>query len=379
MPCDRGTVDGAAELRIAHKTTGYTCDALIGLMSQADPVARHAQHANCADAPMTREQQHCQTNTHSSRSALMKSSATVVGSKSVHLAVLFFGLLRLAGYGYEPLLAGRDIHRAVGEPMRVGVGLSRPDDLRVVSWNIARGTRFDQVREVLAGLDADVYVLQEVDWDCRRSGDRSIASDLAEALNLNWVFAGEFQEIGEGRPGRAALTGQAILSRYPIEEISVLRFERQAALRWNLDPFQPRRGGRIALRARSGGVVVYNAHIESARDDRFRVRQVNEILADHVRKPDSAAPLILAGDLNTGPPQHSPVVQSIISAGLTDALGGGSEWRKTSMRHQYPLDWIFVKSLEAAGGHVSDHGQASDHFPLFATLSVPSLHASLVP
>ena len=297
----------------------------------------------------------------------------------MHLALLFFGLLRLIGYGSEPLLAGRDIHRAAGEPARVGVGLSRPDDLRVVSWNIARGTRFDQVREVLAALDADVYVLQEVDWDCRRSGERNIANDLADALNLNWVFAGEFQEIGEGRPGRAALTGQAILSRYPIEEISVLRFERQAALRWNLDPFQPRRGGRIALRARSGGVVVYNAHIESARDDRFRVRQVNEILADHVRKPDSDAPLILAGDLNTGPPQHSPVVQSIIRAGLTDALGSGSGSRKTSVRHQYPLDWIFVKSLEAVGGQVSDHGKASDHFPLWATLTLPSLHASLVP
>ena len=297
----------------------------------------------------------------------------------MHLALLFFGLLRLGGYASEPLLAGRDIHRPVGEPARVGLELSRPDDLRVVSWNIARGTRVDQVLAVLAGLDADVYVLQEVDLACRRSGDRSIARDLAHALNLNWVFAGEFQEIGEGRRGQAALTGQAILSRYPIEDISVLRFKRQAALRWNLDPFQPRRGGRIALRARSGGVVVYNAHIESARDDRFRVRQVDEILADHVRKPDSAAPLVLAGDLNTGPPQHSPVVRSIVSAGLTDALGSGSESRKTSVRHPHPLDWIFVKRLEAGDGSVSDHGKASDHFPLWATLSVPSLHASRTP
>jgi endonuclease/exonuclease/phosphatase family metal-dependent hydrolase len=295
----------------------------------------------------------------------------------VQLALLFFGLLRLVGYGSEPLLAGRDIHQAVGEPTRVGVGLLRPDNLRVVSWNIARGTQFDQVRDVLAGLDADVYILQEVDWACRRSGDRSIASDLADALNLNWVFAGEFQEIGEGRPGRFALTGQAILSRYPIDEISVLRFERQAALRWNLDPFQPRRGGRIALRARSGGVVIYNAHIESARDDRFRARQVSEILADHVRKPDSAAPLILAGDLNTGSARRSPVVESIIGAGLTDALGEYSESRKTSVRHPQPLDWIFVKSLEAREGRVSDNGKASDHFPLWATLTIPSLRAAV--
>jgi endonuclease/exonuclease/phosphatase family metal-dependent hydrolase len=237
--------------------------------------------------------------------------------------------------------------------------------------------QFDRVRDVLVGLDADVYVLQEVDWQCRRSGDRSIARDLADALNLNWVFAGEFQEIGEGQQGRPALTGQAILSRYPIDEVSVLRFERQAALRWNLDPFQPRRGGRIALRARMGGVVVYNAHIESARDDRFRARQVDEILADYVRKPDSSAPLILAGDLNTGPAQRSPVVQSIVSAGLADALGDASESRKTSVRHTYPLDWIFVKRLHTGAGDVSDHGKASDHYPLWAMLTIPSLHAAL--
>ena len=290
-------------------------------------------------------------------------------------ALVFFGLLRLFGYGSEPLLDGREIHRVVGEPARVGTALSRPDELRVVSWNIARGTRFDGVRDVLVGLDADVYVLQEVDWATRRSGDRRIASELADALNLNWVFAGEFQEIGEGRQGRAALTGQAILSRYPIDEVSVLRFQSQAALRWNLDPFQPRRGGRIALRARSGGVVVYNAHIESARDDRFRARQVDEILVDHRRTPDPAAPLIVAGDLNTGPTQNSPVVRSIVSAGLTDALWGPSESRKTSVRHSYPLDWIFVKRLQSDGGNVGDARKASDHYPIWATLTIPSLSA----
>jgi endonuclease/exonuclease/phosphatase family metal-dependent hydrolase len=240
-----------------------------------------------------------------------------------------------------------------------------------VSWNIARGEQFDRVLRVLVELDADVYALQEVDWACRRSGDRRIARDLAEALDLNWVFAGEFQEIGEGRHGHPAVTGQAILSRHPIDEAEVLDLENQANLRWSLDPFQPRRGGRIVLRARSAGVVVYNAHIESAGNERFRARQVNEMLADYLRAHGATMPVILAGDLNTGPPLRSPVVQSIVSEGFTDALGRASQSRKTSVRHPHPLDWIFVKHLESRGGVVSHHGSASDHYPLRATITIP--------
>ena len=190
------------------------------------------------------------------------------------------------------------------------------------------------------------------------------------ALDLNWVFAGEFQEIGEGRRGLAALTGQAILSRYPIHGAAVLDLRNQANLRWSLDPFQPRRGGRIVLRAWSGGVVVYNAHIESARNDRFRARQVNEMLEDYVREHGSTVPVVLAGDLNTGPPLRSPVVQSIVGEGFADALGHASASRQTSVRHPHPLDWIFVKHLEFRDGLVSHHGNASDHYPLQATIRI---------
>jgi len=283
---------------------------------------------------------------------------------------VFRALLSQAGWRSEPLLAGAEIHHVIGDPARLGAALPRPHEIRVVSWNIARGTQFDEVLKVLAALDADVHALQEVDWECRRSGDRKIARDLAEALAMNWLFAGEFQEIGEGRGRRPALTGQSILSRYPISEPSVLGFESQARMRWRLDPFQPRRGGRIVLCARTCGVVLYNAHIESARNDRFRVRQVNEMLADYVRKHGPAEPVILAGDLNTGPAVRSPVVQSIVSEGFADALGHASGSRKTAVRHPHPLDWIFVKHLGARDGAVSHHGEASDHYPLRATIRI---------
>ena len=64
---------------------------------------------------------------------------------------------------------------------------------------------------------------------------------------MNWVSGGEFQEIGEGRSGRAAITGQAVLSKQPIDGVEVLRFKAQARLKWSINPAQPRRGGRMTL------------------------------------------------------------------------------------------------------------------------------------
>jgi hypothetical protein len=44
---------------------------------------------------------------------------------------------------------------------------------------------------------------------------------------MNCVTTGEFQEIGEGRAGTAALTGQAVLSKDPITEPAVIVFNDQ--------------------------------------------------------------------------------------------------------------------------------------------------------
>jgi endonuclease/exonuclease/phosphatase family metal-dependent hydrolase len=185
--------------------------------------------------------------------------------------------------------------------------------------------------------------------------------------------AGEFQEIGQSRGGSPAITGQAVLSRYPISNAFVLPFENQARLRWNLDPFQPRRGGRMALRAESGGLLLYNAHIESARDDRFRRKQVDEVLADHRTAARGSLPIVFAGDFNTGTvPVKSPVVRSLVDEGFVDALGASETLRRTSVNHPHPLDWIFVRNLLPQRGRVVEVLRASDHFPLEARLSVGS-------
>jgi endonuclease/exonuclease/phosphatase family metal-dependent hydrolase len=287
--------------------------------------------------------------------------------------LMIFDLLRLTGYVTEPLLDRENIHAVVGEPSRIDRGPAPDRPLTVVTWNIAQGTRYERVREALTLLDADIYLLQEVDMNVRRSNYRQVAQDLAHDLGMNWVFAGEFQEIGQSRRNVPALTGQAVLSRYPIHSARAMPFENQARLRWRLDPFQPRRGGRMALRAESGGVLVYNAHIESAKNDSFRHKQVHEMLFDGLVRDRANRPVVFAGDFNTEMmPDESPVVRCLVDEGFVDALGTMTALRQTSVHHDQPLDWIFIRNMTATRGRVIAVPKASDHFPLEAAVTVRS-------
>jgi len=292
-------------------------------------------------------------------------------SKSIFASTLALQLVQFGFGAGEPQLESAQIHALVGEPSRIEQPAPAGRALKVVSWNIAQGKRYELVRDTLRSLDADVYLLQEVDMGVRRTEHRFVAKDLADDLGMNWVFAGEFQELGQGRRGVPALTGQAVLSRFSIEDAAALPFEHQARWRWRLDPFQPRRGGRMALRAESGSVLFYNAHIESAKDDSFRHKQVDQMLYDHLLSSRVHHPVVFAGDFNTERSfEESPLISCLLGEGFVDALGV-STTRRTSVNHDQPLDWIFLRNAHASGGRVIEIPRASDHFPLEAAITLP--------
>ena len=209
--------------------------------------------------------------------------------------------LRVFGFVVDPWLSNGEIHRIVGEPSRINRQVDGEDHLQVITWNIERGAAYASILDELRRLDADILLLQEVDRDCRRTEYRDVARDLAAALGMNWIAAGEFQEIGEARRGRPSITGQAILSKFPIDDPDVVRFASQDRWRWSINPVQPRRGGRIALRARTGGILVYNTHIESGENARIKRHQMAEILADQSKHATAGIPVVIGGDFNSGP------------------------------------------------------------------------------
>ena len=277
------------------------------------------------------------------------------------------GVLRLSGFLTEPALSDEEIHRVTGEPDRIAARAA--ETLTLVSWNIAYGRRCERHADVLASLDPDVCLLQEVDLGCRRSGFRNVAQWLAERLRMNWLFGGEFQEIGQGRAEAAALTGQAILSRYPITLPRVIPFAHQARLRWRASPIQPRRGARMAMRAHTAGLRVYNAHIESGKNDAFRKKQLADVGA-HADTATPDQPVVVAGDFNCGPSGHVSMLETLHRRGFVDALDGHPSRRRTTIRNQHALDWVMVRGLRVLSGGVATSHTGSDHYPVWVKMRV---------
>jgi endonuclease/exonuclease/phosphatase family metal-dependent hydrolase len=284
--------------------------------------------------------------------------------------------LRVFGFLTDPWLSKNDIHTVIGEPSRVVRDTPVSRDLKVVTWNIERGQAYDEILTVLRRLDADVLLLQEVDRDCRRTNYRNVARDLAVALDMNWVAAGEFQEIGQARRGTPAITGQAILSRFPIDDASALSFAAQDHFRWSINPVQPRRGGRMALKARTGGIRLYNTHIESGGNERLQHAQMAEIVADQATLTGDV-PVLVGGDFNNSPTVRSLSLSSLTHASFIDALGTDASARGPTSRGQtHPIDWIFIKHMAPAAGRVVHADAASDHSPVMVALGAAAVLAA---
>lgn len=63
-----------------------------------------------------------------------------------------------------------------------------PDSLRVVSWNINRGSHLDRVIEFLTRVKADILLLQEADQNARRTHHINVAREIAQKLRMNYAF-----------------------------------------------------------------------------------------------------------------------------------------------------------------------------------------------
>ena len=282
--------------------------------------------------------------------------------------------------------------------------------LRVVEWNIERGLEYDAIRsaftnaasfarlidstqfpprsekrkDILQQLQllkqADVVVLNEVDWGMKRTGYRNVAEDLAAALHMNYAYGVEFVEVdpialglekfeelspedrtklaGEISVDRAryrGLHGTAILSRFPLENVRLEPFEHQPH-DWYVEELkrvQPleagkrkagelvfgekvqrevRRGGRMMLTAEirdarlpGGTVTVVATHLEDKTKPEGRRKQLVELLA---RIKDTGTPVVVAGDMNTSTQDGTPVSLERL---LKNRLGSRSFWIKQGL------------------------------------------------
>jgi endonuclease/exonuclease/phosphatase family metal-dependent hydrolase len=257
-----------------------------------------------------------------------------------------------------------------------------PKSLRIVDWNIARGQQLPGITEFLASANADILILQEVDVNARRTHRLNIAEEIARKLGMNYVFGREFEELVQGSKNSPAYHGQATLSKWPISNPRLIRFSKQSHFwqpHWflpRIEPFQERRGGRIALLAHinvaGSKLVTYNLHLESRGNDALRISQLAEVLSDAACY-DAECPVIVAGDLNMDASKE-PVALALANARFQDAVASSRGTPTTPAKGLFEgrrrIDWAFVRGpLHASSGRVYSSVNASDHYPISLMLT----------
>lgn len=282
--------------------------------------------------------------------------------------------------------------------------------VRVVQWNIEEGIEYELLsaafsdarrfaklldsssypagsqdrkkilQQVALMKQADVIVLNEVDWGMKRTAYRNVAADLASVLRMNYAYGVEFvevdpialgterfeevsaedrrkleTEIAVDKSRYRGLHGTAILSRFPLENVRLQPFENQPH-DWytqELESVRPleagkrkagdvvfrekierqvRRGGRMMLTAEiadqripGGRMTIVATHLEDKTKPKGRREQLNELLK-HISTTNTA--LVVAGDMNTSTHDGTPLS---LERALKNRFGSKSFWAKQAL------------------------------------------------
>jgi endonuclease/exonuclease/phosphatase family metal-dependent hydrolase len=201
---------------------------------------------------------------------------------------------------------------------------------RIAQWNIEKGKRFDAILDRLRSDEilqwADVIILNEADHGMNRSQNRHVARVLAQALGMHMAFAPAHFELTKGTDdeltlegdNQESLQGNAILSRYPILEASVV------PLPVTFEPyeFHEKRYGRrnclwVRIQLRESVLWVGAVHLELRNTATCRARQMVHIMSHLPGRLDEA--YLLGGDLNRG--TFGRTIRSVLRLAFSPASG----------------------------------------------------------
>ncbi len=259
-------------------------------------------------------------------------------------------------------------------------------ELQVVAFNIERGIHLNEVitylKEIQEEQPAMIVLLSECDRNHSRSQDKYIAQEIAKALDMDMAFAVEYVEYNDRTKENQATHGNAILSPFPLSEVSVIRHT--PAFSWHRYGWifgQPRDGGVVALGATvtlpdRERIRVYSLHLESMAFGPDKRKQILDVLPE---ADNFDMPLVLGGDLNTNP--GSVLFETTEAYGIENAFSGDrtpTGWcffpdkKNNTIRCIFKIDWILFRDLELLdrGAHAllaHQGGRVSDHAAVHAT------------
>ena len=184
------------------------------------------------------------------------------------------------------------------------------DSISAIAWNIERGCVFDGIVDALSNhvelRGKDLFLLSELDHGMARSGNRYVAREIAEKLELNYAFAPVYIALQKGSGVEAAVAGDnaesihglAMFSRWPMINVHTVALPNGKDKMWGKEK---RLGFLRALFAEIrhplGNFHAVTVHLDAHCSRAHRRRQMRIIL-DHLEKL-APLPAIIGGDWNT--------------------------------------------------------------------------------
>ncbi len=217
---------------------------------------------------------------------------------------------------------------------------------RFVAWNLERGIRLEGQLHALRThpylREADVLLLPETDVGMARSGNRNVAAVLARELGYHYVFGACYLNLTKGAgeereaPGEneLGLHGNALLSRYPIGKVELVRLAN------GIDKMarrEKRIGSQVAvvaeIRFPQRPLLAVVVHLDANSTQRHRKAQMATVL----RALPPRGPVVLGGDWNTTTFDSSTAFRAIMGYWLRVFMGPG----RVIQRHfLHPYRWF---------------------------------------
>lgn len=279
---------------------------------------------------------------------------------------------------------GGDPLRVVTFNVRAAIG---PGPFPDRWWRHADPRRVERVAHIVEGLDADIVALQEVALFATDGLVLDQSADLGRLTGCEWRYAATrtFAIDEDGEVHGAGLFGNALLSRHPIRSARTVGLP-MAPMNAFVEPpgaDHPSAGVRYAdapptireprcllvceVEHAAGVVTVASTHLSHVGSGERRLQA--EAVALALR--DVPLPLVLLGDLNAPieSDELSPLRDRMVDAFAATDTPPGAEARR-STDDGYAIDHVLLQGIGATSCRVArEAGDASDHYPVVATLS----------
>ena len=236
--------------------------------------------------------------------------------------------------------------------------------------------RLDQIAELLTEIDADVVVLNEVDFDASWSNNVNQAEYLA--TKCRYPFRVEERNLDFRVVHRTWRFGNAVLSKFPLSDPQLIDLPSYTELETLLAG--KKRAFAVDLSVGDQKFHIVAAHL-SHRSEDLRQRSAVQIV-EHVRAKN--LPTVIAGDMNSSPkdfPGHNQTedgrnaIETFLESGLlipsqTKAPKSNSSLTFRSDDPRLVIDWFFVtRDLDFDTSYEVIDSKLSDHRPIIAEVT----------